>query len=233
MNLYYFLSNLHDTTTFQTATTFWTGCTNYALITLIHRGPGSSRYSDRLWAGQSGNRIPVGATFSAPVQTRSRAHPTSCTMGTRSFPGVKSGWGVTLTPHPLLVPWLTKSRAIPLLPLWAVQPVQSLSACTRVHFTLLYCHTHFLCANTTFRCRKWTIYKWVMKCMLLVHVFLGNHSQHSKHNKCENVPYYIPAMTVATALLTSQNNQPVYFHLPIENYMLQDMTFLFNQYGLV
>jgi hypothetical protein len=26
------------------------------------------------------------------------------------------------------------SRAIPLLSLWAVQPVQSLSACTRVHF---------------------------------------------------------------------------------------------------
>jgi hypothetical protein len=30
---------------------------------------------------------------------------------------------------------LPYSRAIPLLPLWAVQPVQSLSACTRVHFT--------------------------------------------------------------------------------------------------
>jgi hypothetical protein len=28
------------------------------------------------------------------------------------------------------------SRAIPLLPLWAVQPVQSLSACKRVTFTL-------------------------------------------------------------------------------------------------
>jgi len=27
------------------------------------------------------------------------------------------------------------SRATPLLPLWAVQPVQSLSACTMVHFT--------------------------------------------------------------------------------------------------
>jgi len=39
---------------------------------------------------------------------------------------------VTLTPHPLLVPWSRKSRAIPLLPLWAVRPVQSLSACTRV-----------------------------------------------------------------------------------------------------
>ena len=56
-------------------------------------------------------------------------------MGTGSCPGVKSGRGVTLTPHPLLVPWSWKIRAIPLLPLWAVQPVQSLSACTRVHFT--------------------------------------------------------------------------------------------------
>jgi hypothetical protein len=56
-------------------------------------------------------------------------------MGTGSFPGVKSGRGVTLTPHPLLVPWPWKSIAIPLLPLWAVRPVHSLSACTRVHFT--------------------------------------------------------------------------------------------------
>ena len=30
---------------------------------------------------------------------------------------------------------LPNSRAIPLLPLWVVRPVQSLSACTRVHFT--------------------------------------------------------------------------------------------------
>jgi len=44
--------------------------------------------------------------------------------------GVKSGRGVTLTPHLLLVPWSRKSRAIPLLPAWAVRPVQSLSACT-------------------------------------------------------------------------------------------------------
>ena len=43
---------------------------------------------------------------------------------------------MTLTPHPLLVPWSRKGTAIPVLPLWAVQPVQSLSACTRVHFTL-------------------------------------------------------------------------------------------------
>jgi len=67
---------------------------------------------------------------------RPGAHPASCTMGTGSFPGVNSGRGVTLTPHPFLVPWSRKGRAIPLLPLWAVRPVQSLSACTRVTFTL-------------------------------------------------------------------------------------------------
>ena len=78
-----------------------------------------------------------GARFSAPVQTSPGAHPASSTMGTGSFLGVKSGRGVTLTPHPLLVPWSWKVRAIPLLPLWAVRPVHSLSACTRVHFTYL------------------------------------------------------------------------------------------------
>jgi hypothetical protein len=34
------------------------------------------------------------------------------------------------------------SRAIPLLPLWAVRPVQSLSACTRVHFIFTFTHVH-------------------------------------------------------------------------------------------
>ena len=63
-------------------------------------------------------------------------HGTNTIMGTGYFPGVKSGRGVTLTPHLLLVPRSRKSRAIPLLPLWAVRPVQSLSACTRVIFTL-------------------------------------------------------------------------------------------------
>ena len=58
-------------------------------------------------------------------------------MGTGSFPWAKSGRGVTLTPHPLLVPWSRKGRAIPLFPLWTVRPVQSLSACTRMHFTIL------------------------------------------------------------------------------------------------
>ena len=38
--------------------------------------------------------------ISAPVQTGPGAHAASCTMGTGSFPGVKCGRGVTLTPHP-------------------------------------------------------------------------------------------------------------------------------------
>ena len=92
------------------------------------------RYSDWLRAGRSGDRIPVGVRFSAPVHTGPEAHPSSCTMGTGSFPGLKIGRGVTLTPHPILVPWSWKGRAIPLLPLWAARSVQSLSACTRVHF---------------------------------------------------------------------------------------------------
>ena len=54
-----------------------------------------------------------------PVQTSPGAHPASCTMGTRSFPGVKYGQGVLLTTHPLLAPRSWNSRAIPLPTLWA------------------------------------------------------------------------------------------------------------------
>ena len=31
-----------------------------------------------------------------------------------------------------------QNRAVPLLPLWAVRPVQSLSACTRVYFNFIF-----------------------------------------------------------------------------------------------
>jgi len=64
-------------------------------------GPGElTRYSDSLWAGRSGDPIPVEARFSATVQTGPEAHPTSYTMGTGSFPGVKRP-GVALTIHPI------------------------------------------------------------------------------------------------------------------------------------
>ena len=45
-------------------------------------------------------------------------------MSTWTFPGVKSGWGVTLTPHPLLVPWSRKGTAI------SPTPPMGRTACT-------------------------------------------------------------------------------------------------------
>ena len=74
----------------------------------------------------------------APVQTFPGAHPAPCKMGTGCLPGIKSGRGLTLTTHSFLVPWSGKSRAITLLPIWAVRPVHILSACTRVHFTFTF-----------------------------------------------------------------------------------------------
>jgi hypothetical protein len=48
-----------------------------------------SQYSDSLLAVLSGDRIPVGARFSATIQSGPGAHPASYTMGTGSFLGVK------------------------------------------------------------------------------------------------------------------------------------------------
>ena len=86
---------------------------------IIQRGPGSS-VSIATDCGLDGPGIESrwGRDF-PPVQTGPGAHPANCTMGTRPFPGVKCGRGVTLTTHPLLAPRFWKSRAITLSPLWA------------------------------------------------------------------------------------------------------------------
>ena len=81
---------------------------------------------------------PCGGEIFRACPDRLWGPPSFLYNGYRVFPGVKSGRGVTPTPHPLLVPWSWKGRALPLLPQWAVQPVQSLSACTRVHFTFTF-----------------------------------------------------------------------------------------------
>jgi hypothetical protein len=57
---------------------------------------------------QTNPGVEGGGGFTAPVQTGPGAHPTTCTMGTGSSPGVKSCRGVMLTPHPLLVSWVMK-----------------------------------------------------------------------------------------------------------------------------
>jgi hypothetical protein len=117
----------------------------YLLYIHIHGAGSSDGIATGYWLDGPGIEFRWGARFSAPIQTGPGAHPASCAVGTESFSGVKSGRGVTLTSHPFLVPWSRKGRAIPLLPLWAVRPVQSLSACTKVHLTFtftIYMITH-------------------------------------------------------------------------------------------
>jgi len=80
----------------------------------------------------------VGTRFSAPVQTGTGNQPASCTMGTVSFPGGKERPGCDADPSNVPVHFSRKSRAMPLIPLCAVRPVQRLSTCTMLHFTFIY-----------------------------------------------------------------------------------------------
>jgi len=89
-----------------------------------------------------------GARFSAPVQTGPGAHPASCKMSTGSFPGVKSGRGVTLTPHALLVPWLRKSRAIPLLPRMGRTACTEPQGLQKGAHHLYFCYMYYITPDT-------------------------------------------------------------------------------------
>jgi len=80
---------------------------NFASYWLCRLGS-SVDIATELLAGRFGDRIPVGARLSASVQTGPRTQPANYTMGTGSFLGVKSGRGVTLTSHHLLVPLVVK-----------------------------------------------------------------------------------------------------------------------------
>ena len=97
----------------------------------------------------------IESRWGARFSTGPGLHPACYTMGTGSFPGVKCGQGVKLTPNPLVVPWSWKGTAIPQLPLWAVRPVQSLSTCTRLTFTFtLFMNGSKLCCSALTEHRK-------------------------------------------------------------------------------
>jgi hypothetical protein len=82
----------------------------------------TSPYSDWLWAGRSGDRIPVEATFFAHVHSSPGVHPASCTMVTGLFLGVKRpGCGADYPP--LLALRSRECRAIPLPSLWTFESV--------------------------------------------------------------------------------------------------------------
>ena len=64
---------------------------NFEVVSCGYNGPGSSsRYSDSLRGGKSGDRVPVGERFSAPVQTGPGALPSLLYNGYRVFPGSKA-----------------------------------------------------------------------------------------------------------------------------------------------
>ena len=114
-------------------------------------GPGSS-VGTATGYGLDGPWIESRRGRDFPHLSRSALGPTRPTVQWyRVFPGVKSGRGLTLTHNPFLVPWSRKARAIRLPPLWAVRPVQSLSACTRVTFTFIFTFLHYF--NMPYFCR--------------------------------------------------------------------------------
>jgi len=84
-------------------------CTKLALFKRLNRDARSTQhkitviysiYLRKLRAGWSGDGIPVGARYYAPVLTGPGAYPASSTMGTVSFPGEKRpGRGIEHPPH--------------------------------------------------------------------------------------------------------------------------------------
>jgi hypothetical protein len=120
------------------------------IVTIVpRRGPGSSV---GIATGYGLNGLGIKSRWEASFPHMSKPTLRSTQPPVQWVPGLfrgeKSDRSVTLTPHPFLVPWSWKSRAVPLLPLWAVRLVQSLSAYTRVTFTFT-----FYC----FRTRKYAL----------------------------------------------------------------------------
>jgi len=111
-----------------------------------------SRYSDWLWAGRSGDRIPVRVEIFRTCSDRPWDPPSLLYHMYWFFPGGKERPGRDADPSPpstavvkkeqsytstppightaCTEPQCLYSIAIPLLPLLAVRPVQNLSACT-------------------------------------------------------------------------------------------------------
>jgi hypothetical protein len=104
--------NLIDRKKWPKEPPFQTSCNVVYVLVFAHTFNEMTNYL-RLatgWTVRGSN--PSGARFSAPVQTGPATHSASCIVGTGSFPGVESGRGVTLTPHPLLV-LRSKNRVAP------------------------------------------------------------------------------------------------------------------------
>ena len=79
------------------------------------------------WTVRGSN--PSGGEIFRTCPDRPLGPPSLLYNGYRVFHGGKERPGSDADPSHFLVPWSRKSTTIPLLSLWAVRPVQSLSAC--------------------------------------------------------------------------------------------------------
>jgi len=85
-----------------------------------------SRYSDWLRGWKVRGSNPGGGDIFRTCPERPWIPPSLLYNGYRLFSGGKERPGRDADPSPILVPWSKKSSIIPLLPLLAVRPVQSL-----------------------------------------------------------------------------------------------------------
>ena len=123
-------------------------CTDYRSSSVfisqytLHREPGSVVGLATVWTVLSSN--PGGVEIFRTCQNRPWGPPSLLYNGYRIFPGGKVRPERDSDPSPLLVPRSRKSRGIHLLPLWAVRPIQSHIACTRVYFFLVHITSNIL-----------------------------------------------------------------------------------------
>jgi len=101
-------------------------------------GPGSSVGIATGYELDSPGSNPGGGEIFTTCPDRLWGPPSLLYNGYRVFPEVKSGQGVTLTPQPPSGPEVKKEQSYTSTPPMARRPLQSLSACTRVHFTFTF-----------------------------------------------------------------------------------------------
>jgi hypothetical protein len=86
--------------TFETAWIYCTVCSHWRLWNAVIKRAKKNYTAG--WTVRGSN--PCRGEILRKCPDRPWGHPASCTTDTGSFPGVESGQGVTLTPHPLLLP---------------------------------------------------------------------------------------------------------------------------------
>jgi len=109
----------------------------------VTRGPGSSVGIAIRYGLDGPGSNPGGDEIFRTCPDRPWGPPSLLYNGYRVFPEGKKRPGRDADPSLLLVPWSRRSRATPLLHLWAVRPVQSLSACTRQYTYVCACIISF------------------------------------------------------------------------------------------